>query len=132
MAKAQRQGYFRRRGWKDLIFLTIVLAFFAWIRHLPASRTDIEKWEARPRLNAHSGPFSQRIVGRSGAIPCFFLVPETAIEQPAASGTIGDCLELAPDGRKLDLFEVDLWTGGLAPIVTDDYVLDTIPLAFTR
>jgi YD repeat-containing protein len=117
-----------------LIFLAIVVAIILWMRRLPGMRTetDVEKWKARPRLNTHAGVFSKLVVGDHGAIPCFFLVPKTAANQPAASGTIGDCLELVPNGRKLDLFEVDLWTGDLLPIVTDDYVFGAMPLAFTR
>ena len=104
----------------------------SWMLRLPATRTDVEKWKVRPHLNPHNGVFSQRVVGRNGAMPCFFLAPKTAVDQPAASGTIGDCLELVPDGRKLNIFEVDLWTGDLVPVVTDDYVPGTMPLAFTR
>jgi len=37
-----------------------------------------------------------------------------------------------PDGRKLDLFEVNLRTGDFFLIKTDLYVPDIIPLAFTR
>jgi hypothetical protein len=44
----------------------------------------------------------------------------------------GPCLMLAPNGKKLELFEVDLWTGEFVPVKTDLYVPDTIPLAFTR
>lgn len=127
-----KQGYFRRRGWKDLTFLAVVLALALWVRRLPQSRTDLEKWKARPQLNRRSGSFSQQIVGTSGPIPCFFAIPKAADDQPGALGTVGDCLELAPDGRKLDLFEVNLWTGDLVPIATDDYVPGTISLAFTR
>lgn len=126
------KGYLRRRGWKDLIFLAIVVAMVWWMHRLGAMKTDLEKWQARPHLNTHGGVFSQLVVGDHGAIPCFFLVPKTAVNQPATSGTFGDCLELVPDGRKLDLFEVNLWTGDLLPIVTDDYVPGTMPLAFTR
>jgi hypothetical protein len=52
--------------------------------------------------------------------------------QPVSSGSIGDCLMLAPNGKKLDLFEVDLWTGEFVPVKSDLYVPDKIPLAFTR
>jgi len=44
---------------------------------------------------------------------------------------VGDCLRLVPDGRKLDLFEIDLW-GGFAHIRTDLDLADVMPLAFTR
>jgi len=39
---------------------------------------------------------------------------------------------LVPDGRELDLYEVFLWSGNFDPIKTDLYVLDLMPLAFTR
>jgi len=59
-------------------------------------------------------------------------VPPTAVGQPVVSGSVGDCLLLVPDGRKLDLFEVNLRTGDFFLIKTDLYVPDIIPLAFTR
>ena len=92
----------------------------------------MEKWRARPHLDSHAGLFSQEVVGRDGDSPCFFVVPKTAIDPPAGSGTVGDCVDLVPDGRRLDLFEVELWSGTFIPIVTDDYLQDTISLAFTR
>jgi YD repeat-containing protein len=64
-------------------------------------------------------------------MPCFFIVPSSAINQPVISGSVGECLLLVPDGKKLDLIEVAL--GGLVlPIKTDLFVEDSIPLAFTR
>jgi YD repeat-containing protein len=126
-----KQGYFRRRGWKDLIFLAVVCAMLRWM-YRPALRSDVERWKVRPHLTTHAGVFSQRVVGHDGTIPCFFIIPKAAADQPATTGTIGDCLELVPDGRKLNLFEVNLWTGDLVPVMTDDYVPGTMPLAFTR
>lgn len=64
-------------------------------------------------------------------MPCFFVVPPSANEQPVVSGSVGECLFLVPDGRKLNLIEVAL--GGVAlPIKTDLFVEDSFPLAFTR
>lgn len=131
MPATVKQNYLRRRGWKDLIFLAVVLVLALSVRRWTFPN-DVEKWKARPLLGPHHGPLSQRVVGQNGPVPCFFFVPTTEDDQPADSGTVGDCLMLVPDGRKLNLFEVDLWTGDFVPIATDDYVLDTIPLAFTR
>lgn len=59
--------------------------------------------------------------GESGLAPCFFIVASTATDQPVVSGTVGDCLLLVPDGRRLDLFEVPLG-GSFVPVKTDLYV----------
>lgn len=45
---------------------------------------------------------------------------------------MADCLTLVPDGKKLDLLELNLGSGELFPIETDLYVTDSMPLAFTR
>jgi hypothetical protein len=54
-----------------------------------------------------------------------------AIDQSVVAGSVGDCLLLMPDGKKLDLFEIPL-LGGLAHIRTDLYIPDLIPIAFAR
>jgi YD repeat-containing protein len=69
--------------------------------------------------------------GQSGLPPCLFVVPANAVDQPVVSGSIGDCLLLVPNGKKLDLLEVTL-AGLLVPVRTDLFVPDTMPLAFTR
>jgi hypothetical protein len=121
-----RQAYFRRRGWKDLIFLAVVLTLAFGVSRLSQFRSDLDKWKVRAAL----GPAVPS--GRSGAVPCFFTVPYMANDQPVSSGSIGDCQMLAPNGKKLELFEVDLWNGEFVPVNTDLYVPDKIPLAFTR
>lgn len=101
------------------------------VRHyLPAELTDYEKWKARPKLQAvsTSGP---AIPGQRGLPPCLFIVPPNSANQPVISGEIDDCLQLIPDGRKLNLVEIALGFG-VIPVKTDLYVVDTIPLAFTR
>jgi YD repeat-containing protein len=121
-----RQNYFRRQGWKDFIFLAIVCTLAIGVSRLSQFRSDSGKWKARPELGPAGPP------GRSGAIPCFFTVPAMASGQPVSPGSIGDCLMLTPNGKRLELFEVDLWTGEFVPIKTDLFVSGTIPLAFTR
>jgi hypothetical protein len=69
-------------------------------------------------------------LGQSGLPPCFFIVPKVAINQPVLSGSVGDCLRLVPDGRKLDLFEIDLW-GGFAHIRTDLDLADAAARFYT-
>jgi YD repeat-containing protein len=128
------RGYWGRRGWKDLLFLT-ALAVMWWIakRYLLTgpNLTDREKWEARARL-ASLDKAPQWKPGASGLPPCFFVVPQSATQQPVATGSISDCLLLVPDGRSLNLYEVPLGARAVIPITTDLYVPDVIPLAFTR
>lgn len=131
-ATKPKKGYLRSRGWKDLIFLTVVVALGYPLRHFIVPMSDVQKWKARPQLSPRAGAASLQRLGHNGGIPCFFLVPSAAVNQPVVSGTVGDCLMLVPDGRQLELFEVDLWTGDFVPVKTDLYVPDSIPLAFTR
>lgn len=94
--------------------------------------SDIQKWKARSKPTSRFDSISDHETAQNGILPCFFIVPSGAAAQPVVSGSVGDCLLLLPDGRRLDLFEVSLWTGGLIPVETDLFVPDTIPLAFTR
>jgi hypothetical protein len=125
-----KKGYLRARGWKDLIFLCVLLVLGAAVKHylLPPPPSDYERWKARPKLDSRAA----RKVGHGGPDPCFFIIPPGAVDQPAISGTVGDCLMLVPDGRNLDLCEVAVRWGDFFPIKTNLYVADTIPLAFTR
>jgi YD repeat-containing protein len=134
-------GYFRSRGWKDLIFLAVVIALGIAVRHweknsLARSRivrpeiSDYEKWKARPKLDAHDAEIAEQ-VANSHTIPCFFIVPPKASGQPVTDGSVGDCVTPVPDGRKLDFFEVFLG-GSFIPIKSDLFVPDTMNLAFTR
>lgn len=125
-----KKGYLQRRGWKDLIFLCVVLVL-GYAAKLRFTLSDIEKWKARPQLSPRVVPSSQPKQVQSGHMPCFFIVPSGAINQPVVSGSVGECLLLVPDGRKLDLIEVDLG-GFVFPIRTDLFVEDIFPLAFTR
>jgi YD repeat-containing protein len=126
----QKSSYFRRRGWKDLIFIAVVLLLgYAVKLFLDANNpTDYKKWNARPKLNLASA----HQPSQAGADPCLFLAPSDARNQAEASGSIGDCSELVPDGRELDVWEVKLWSGQFFRIKSDLHVQDTIPLAFTR
>lgn len=127
-----KQGYLRRRGWKDLIFLCVVLILARLVDpYLPNHLTDFERWQARPKLRDRDASAPQPKPGQSGLWPCFFFVPSDAIDQKIVSGSVADCLLLIPDGTTLDLFEVPLG-GYLIPVKTDLYRPDTIPLAFTR
>jgi YD repeat-containing protein len=127
-----KEGYLRRRGWKDLIFLGVVLIIARLVDpYLPNHLTDFEKWQARPKLKDRTVSAAQPKPGLSGLPPCFFFVPPDAVDQKIVSGSVGDCLLLIPDGTRLDLFEVPLG-GALIPVETDLYRPDTIPLAFTR
>jgi hypothetical protein len=127
--------YFKRRGGKDLIFLLVVLAGSAWVeyRFYGIGQSDVAKWKRRAELDASHrasvppGPGP----GQVGLLPCFFLVPNMSADQPVESDTIGDCLLLTPDGKKLDLFEI-FALGGFLHIKTDLYVPGAVPIALTR
>jgi YD repeat-containing protein len=122
--------YARSRGWKDLLFLAVLFSILC-VLYNPPWGTDRAKWRRRTKPLALNPAVSNWKTGESGLAPCFFIVPSAATNQPAVSGTVGDCLLLVPDGRRLDLFEVPL-LGGFIPVKTDIFVEDTIPLAFTR
>jgi YD repeat-containing protein len=126
------KNYLRSRGWKDFIFICAAVALWAGVRHYlsPSPPSDYAKWKARvkaaPQLSISDEP------GQSGHPPCFFIVPEKAVNHPTLdSGSVDDCLSLLPNGQRLDIFEISL-VGGFLPIKTDLYVPDRIPLAFTR
>jgi hypothetical protein len=122
--------YLRTRAWKDLLFLAIL--FLIWlVAYHPPWLNDRKKWQARAKLVAFDAATVDSKPGESGLAPCFFIISPAATNQPVVSGTVGDCLLLVPDGRRLDLFEVPL-VGRFIPIKTDLYVQDVIPLAFTR
>lgn len=116
-----------------MLFLAAGIALGLSVKHYYSSPlSDVQKWKARPKLSSRVAASFQEKPKQDGPIPCLFIVPPTAVEQPIASGTIADCLMLVPDGRRWDLFEVVLWSGSFVPIKTDLYVRDVIPLAFTR
>jgi YD repeat-containing protein len=125
------KGYLRSRGWKDLTFVCIVALLAVLARHyLPSERSDYEKWQARPKLDFRATAIT-RDGGQNGLPPCLFIVAPSVVNQPIVSGDVGDCLQLVPDGRNLNLIEIALG-GGVIPIKTDLYIPDIIPLAFTR
>jgi YD repeat-containing protein len=117
-----------------LIVVLLGLALGWWINHHYYGRepTDYQKWQARQQLRPLERATPDGKTRQSTSPPCFFIVPKGARNQPVASGSVGDCLRLIPDGRKLDLFEIAL-LGGFTHIKTDLYVTDDVmPLAFTR
>ena len=114
-----------------MIFVCVVAVLALVVRHyLPAERTDYEKWKVRPKLETALTPIPA-IPGKRGLPPCLFIVPPNSANQPVISGEIGDCLQLIPDGRNLNLIEIAPGFGVIL-VKTDLYVADTIPLAFTR
>jgi len=124
------KNYLRCRGWKDFIFICVAVALWTGVRHYLSPPSDYSKWKARvkaaPELSISHEP------GQSGLPPCFFIVPQKAVNHPTLdSGSVDDCLSLLPNGQRLDVFEIS-FVGGFLPIKTDLYVPDTIPLAFTR
>jgi YD repeat-containing protein len=119
--------------WRDLIAVLLGLALGWGINHGYSFHepSDYQKWQTRQELH----PLQRTTVDgkrQSAPPPCFFIVPKGAKNQPVATGSVGDCLRLVPDGRNLDLFEIAL-LGGFTHIKTDLYVHDDVmPLAFTR
>jgi hypothetical protein len=128
----QKKGYLRSPGWQNFVFVCALLVVALGVKHffyaLPVSEVShFEQWKDRPKLDPVVAQMPERRVD-----PCLFIVPPGASNQPIASGSIGECLALLPDGRRLDLYEVNLWWGNFAPIKTDLYVPGFMPLAFTR
>jgi YD repeat-containing protein len=127
-----KKSLLRFLRWRDLIVVVLGVALGSWInRHSFFEPTDYQKWQKRPQLRALDGAISRIKAGQSALPPCFFVVPKGAVDQPVVSGSVGACLLLIPDGKKLALFEIAL-LGGFAHIKTDLYIPDVIPLAFTR
>ncbi len=129
----------RRAKWPDLAFrVGLVLAIGYVLGHYllpcylsPPELTDHQKWLARPKL----GPMPSNGLAKAdehNSIPCLFIFLSDAPDQSASSGSVADCLTLVPDGKKLDLLELNLGSGLLFPIETDLYVAGSVPLAFTR
>jgi YD repeat-containing protein len=109
------------------------LALGWWINHGYSFHepTDYQKWQARQELRPLQRDTVDGKPRPSASPPYFFIVPKGARNQPVASGSVGDCLHLVPDGRNLDLFEIVL-LGGFIHVKTDLYVTDDVmPLAFT-
>jgi YD repeat-containing protein len=129
----------KRTGWADLVVkvcLAIVLGaalghFFLprYFGHLPP--TDRERWLARPKL-APLLALASTSAQEKRSRPCLFLFPSGGVDEPQTSGTVADCLTLVPNGKKMDVLEINLESGELFPVKTDLYVADSMPLAFTR
>lgn len=128
----------RRSRWLDLVVrVGIVLALGYFLgqyflpRYLGHEPTDRQRWLARPRLEPNPSIVATNASVHT-SIPCFFVLPAGAVDQPVSSESVADCLTLVPDGKKLDLIELNLASGELFPIATDVYVPGSMPLAFTR
>ena len=128
-----KKNILRYLRWRDLIVVLLGLTLGWWINHSYSFRgpTDYQKWQARSQPRPLGRGQDAGKPGQSGLPPCFFILPKGASDQPFVSGSVGDCLHLVPDGRKLDLFEISL-LGGFAHIKTDLHVADVMPLAFTH
>src|SRR5713101_8469210 len=131
-ATKSKKGLLRYLRWRDLIVVALGVALGLWVNAQYfkfKEPTDYQKWQARPRLDEQS---AGRRPGQTGPDPCLFIVPPGAVDQHVISGSVGDCLMLVPDGKTLDIFEVNLWWGDFFHVKTDLSVPDTMSLAFTR
>src|SRR6266849_9492082 len=128
------KNYFTRRGWKDLIFLWVVVSLGIWVeRHFYGlGLSDAEKWSRRAQVDPRHTVGAPTAPGVSGLSPCFFVVPSAEVNQPVQSATVADCLLLTPDGKKLNLFEVAVLGSEFMHIRTDLYVPGVVPIALTR
>jgi YD repeat-containing protein len=132
------EQYWKSRGWKDLIFVAAVCVLALAIRQFMSAEvpTDFQRWQRRVALDAHSLASAQTLAtadsGQSGLAPCLFISPSNDTQPVHPTGTVADCLQLLPNGRKLNLFEINLAAGRFIPIRTDAYIPDVIPVAFTR
>jgi hypothetical protein len=137
-AKSQKKVLFRQFRWRDVIVISLGIVL-GWSIHIYRARqlkpftslTDYQKWQARPQLVSQVTQGVNPSQARNGNMPCLFIVPSGAVNQPIVSGSVGECLWMVPDGRKLDLIQVGLVTF-VVPVKTDLYVEDSLPLAFTR
>ena len=131
-ATKSKKGLLRYLRWRDLIVVALGVALGLWVNAQYfkfKEPTDYQKWQARPRLDEQ---LAARRPGQTGPDPCLFIVPPGAVDQHVISGSVGDCLMLVPDGKTLDIFEVNLWWGDFFHVKTDLSVPDTMSLAFTR
>jgi hypothetical protein len=99
-------------------------------RYLYREPNDRQKWLVRPKLQTEENHSLQTDEHQSE--PCFSLLPSGTSDGPAESGEITDCVTLVPNGKKLDLLELNLASQLLFHVKTDLFVPDLIPLAFTR
>jgi hypothetical protein len=74
------KNYFKRRGWKDLIFLLVVLAGSAWVeyRFYGIGQSDVAKWKRRAELDASHRASVPPGPGQVGLLPCFFIADKQA------------------------------------------------------
>lgn len=110
----------KRAGWADLVVkvcmvvvLGAVLGHFVLPRYFGRSTlTDRQRWLARPKLEAKpSANSASSDVHQS--TPCLFIAAPGVSDGAATAGTVADCLTLVPDGKKMDVLEINLKTGEL-------------------
>jgi YD repeat-containing protein len=128
-----KKSIFRFLRWREFIFIAAGIALGTWLDHYLISLrpTDYQKWQARPKLSFPEKARGYVRAGQRGVPPCLFIVPKGVLDRDFVSRSVGDCLQLLPDGSNLDLFEIPLGAS-LIHIKTDLYVADVMPLAFTR
>ena len=131
--KPKKKSIFRFLRWREFVFIAAGIALGTWVDHYYISLrpNEYQKWQARPQLSSPERARGYSRAGQSGLPPCLFIVPKGVLDKDFVSRSVGDCLQLLPDGTNLDLFEIPLW-GPFVHIKTDLYVPDVMPLAFTR
>jgi YD repeat-containing protein len=127
-----KKSIFRFLRWREFAFIAAGIALGTWLDHYLISLrpNDYQKWQARPRLSPEKARGYVR-AGQRGVPPCLFIVPKGVLDRDFVSRSVGDCLQLLPDGSSLDIFEIPLGAS-LIHIKTDLFVPGVMPLAFTR
>ena len=117
------------RLWKNLIFLGVAAGLlFGMVRfayHKPEVRL-------KPGITDPLPPSPPVEPGRSGMPPCWLSTPALSGDQPVVRSKVADCLVLIPGEDKLDVLEVNLFTGAFLHVSTDVFLPAQPVIAFTR
>ncbi len=119
----------RTRLSKNLIFLGVAAGLlFGMVRfayHKPEVRL-------KPGVTDPLPPSPPVEPGRSGMPPCWLSTPALSGDQPVVRSKVADCLVLIPGEDKLDVLEVNLFTGMFRHVSTDVFLPAQPVIAFTR
>ena len=118
----------RTRLWKNLIFIgAAALLLFIMTRFAYGPPVRL-----KPGIRDPLPPAPHVEPGRSGMPPCWLSTPALSGDQLTARSKVADCLVLIPGEDKLDVFEVNLFTGVHLHVSTDLLLRAQPVIAFTR